>query len=113
MRPTVIDYGDFRIRIKIRRPDAEVNTGETSKESPIKAAFDAFNNLGAQVKAPTRAPTGEDFGILTNLLKKYDMETLMEYARLFWRGHSDPVFDRGYPAMRLFAAKIPDIIREV
>lgn len=111
MPDTTIDYGGYVLRISVRRSDLEV-TSET-KSNPVLDCFTRFNELGAEVKAPTKAPNGEDIGILANLMKKHELPVLLEMMRIFWRGYSDPVFDGYTAAMKLFAAKLPEIKREL
>lgn len=109
MGDTVIDYGDYKVRVRVRRPDAEVTSAK--KDNPVYDCWVRFTQLGADVKAPTRKATGEDIGTLARLMKTYDTDTLLEMARIFWGGYAEPVMEGRVPAMRLFAHEIPNIKR--
>lgn len=108
---TTIDFGAYQLRLRVLKPDAEVEVAR-----PAYGARDFvmdFMALGAKVRAPERTPSGEDYGIAVNLLRKYEKTVLLEYARLFWSRYSQPIFDNPRTGMlKLFTSRIPDIARE-
>ena len=114
MKVTRIDYGNYILRLRVLRPDAEVTTTPASSIYNGRAFWDDFMALGRKVKAPPRTPDAEDFRHANRLLKQHGKVRLLEFARLFWSRYSSPVFERPEThVMRLFAARIPDIIREI
>lgn len=113
MSHLVIEYPGFARRLRLTS-DEELEPMEAESASPIQAFYRDFYAAGAEYQAPHRTPNSEDFGIIKNLLVKYaDRAMLLEWARLFWRGHAEAVYEKhDTHVLRLFAAKIPDIRRE-
>ena len=112
---TWFDFGRYTYRIRILKPEAEVDAEETSAPGyNAIALWKDFLEVGSHVRAPQRPPTAEDLGIANRLLRRYKRDELLEFARLFWSRYSSPVFEKqeGH-MMRLFAARIPDIEAEI
>lgn len=72
-----------------------------------------FMQRGVAVKAPRFSPSGEDLRIAVSLLRKYPLDKMPTYVRLFWTRYSQPLFEGGDHPMRLFAASIPKIRAEL
>lgn len=115
MSHLVIEYRGFARRLRLTSDEELEPDDEAPRESsPLYKFFVDFYKAGAEYQAPQRTATSEDFNIIRQLLTKYDdRATLLEWARLFWRGHADAVYDHtDAHVLRLFRSKIPDIIRE-
>lgn len=112
MQTTTIDFGKYKLRIRVLKPEAEMEVAPVVYGA--RAFVVDFQALGDKVRAPHRTPSGEDFGIAANLLRKYGKETLLTYAYHFWHSYSQPLFDNPQLGMmKLFTSRIPDIAREV
>lgn len=108
MRALTIEYPNGLNR-RLRLISSEELEPAGAKTSPVVDFQRAFFAAGKDYGMVYRPPTGEDMGVITNLLKHYDAVTLAEYARLFWRGHSDGVRDH---FLLTFRRVLPEIIRE-
>lgn len=108
---TLIEYPKFTLRVRVLKPDAEV---EADARYTVMDFWQDFTAAGRVVRAPIRPLTSEDAGIAHNLIKKYEPTLLRELARLFWSRYSQTVFDNpDTHTLRLFAARIPDIRKEM
>ena len=94
------------------KPEAEVEVSQ-ARVSTITGFWQAFFALGQKVRAPVVGVTGEDMGIIKNLLRKHTPERLLECGEVFWQQHSQPYFDNPTHLMRLFASKLPQIERDL
>jgi hypothetical protein len=86
--------------------------------APAKPVWDfylAFYKVGADnYRAPKRDLTNEDVGVITYLLRHHDVPSLLEWARWFWRGYAEEVYDgTAKGVFKLFRFRLPDIQRDL
>lgn len=109
---TIVDWGGFTVTFIVTRW-TEVEGG--NPELGAAGRFlEAFKQAGEKYRVPAYSWTGEDYGIANRLVKKHGQELLLKLAPVFWSLFSDPLLGSTAPhPMRLFAASISDIARQI
>ena len=110
MQRVIVDYPRFSVSWTLK--DGAVVESDEAREYGPREFVREFLALGLKVRAPRRLPAGVDYGLAVTLLRRYDRQTLLDYADKWWHAFAQPYFtDPTVSPMRLFASRIPDIER--